>query len=143
MVGPIDYVAIGFNGNAFDGSIMHELNEAVNKDIIRVIDLVFIMKDRQGNLIEGEYDDQSPEFKAALGELWHDEGEPILSDSDIAKIGEHMETDTSAAILVIEQLWARKLKQALLDANGFLIAEGRIHPELFEAAEQELQQVQS
>jgi len=40
-----------------------------------------------------------------------------------------LESNTSAGMLVIEQLWAKPLKKALIDAKGVLIAEGRIHPD--------------
>ena len=62
-----------------------------------------------------------------------------MSDSDIEKIGEDMDNETAAGVLVVEQLWAKGLKQALMDADGFLIADGRIHPEAVEAAMAELQ----
>jgi len=32
-------------------------------------------------------------------------------------------------VLIIEHLWAKPLKEALLKAGGKLVAEGRIHPE--------------
>ena len=35
----------------------------------------------------------------------------------------------AAGLLVVEQLWAKPLKKALIEANGYLIAEGRIHPD--------------
>ena len=48
---------------------------------------------------------------------------------DIDEMGDLLENNTAAGLLVIEQLWAKPLKKALLDANGVLVAEGRIHPE--------------
>jgi hypothetical protein len=139
MMGPVDYVVIGFNGSNFDGSILDRVVDATEKNIIRVIDLVFIIKDKDGTLIEGEYADQSDELKETFGAFSLEEDMPLLSDDDISKIGEQMKNDSAAGVLVIEHLWARELKQAIADAGGYLIADGRIHPEAVEEAMKELQ----
>jgi hypothetical protein len=141
MLGPIDYIVIGFEGNDFDGSILSELAKAVDDGIIRVIDLVFIIKDEDGTILEGEYEDQSADIRGMLDGVKYNEqqGMPLLTDGDIAKIGEQMHSNTAAGVLVLEHTWARGLKQALKDAGGFLIADGRIHPEAVEAAMTELE----
>lgn len=54
------------------------------------------------------------------------------------KIGDMMDNDTSAGVLAIEQLWAKGLKQALLDKRAILIDEGRLHPDNVEAVMEEL-----
>jgi len=139
MLGPIDYIVIGFEGNNFDGSIMDELTKAVKNKTIRVLDLVFIMKDEEGNVTEGEFEDQSEDLKATFGDFAYDDSAPLLTDDDIQKIGDQMDDDTAAGILIVEHLWAKGLKRALMDAGGFLIADGRVHPEKVEAAVKELQ----
>jgi hypothetical protein len=48
--GPIDLIALEFPGNRFKGEILPELFDLVDKGIIRIIDLVIIMKD-QGEVI--------------------------------------------------------------------------------------------
>jgi hypothetical protein len=140
MLGPIDYVVLGFDGNNFDGSIMKELGKAAENDTIRVLDIVFVMKDKEGNIIEGEYEDQSLDLQESFGSFKVEPDMPLLTEHDIAKIGEQLKPDTSAGVLIIEHLWARNLKRAIIDAGGFLIDNGRIHPEAAEAAVNELQQ---
>ena len=44
--GPIDFIALEFPGNRFRGEILPDLFELVDKEIIRIIDLVIIMKDQ-------------------------------------------------------------------------------------------------
>ena len=140
MLGPVDYVVLGFAGSKFDGSIMHELTAASSKGIIRVLDMIFIIKDKGGNVVEGEYADQSDDLKQSFGDFTMETGTPLLTHHDIAKIGEQMEPGTAAGVLIIEHVWARNLKQAIADAGGFLVGDGRIHPEKVEAAVEDLQQ---
>lgn len=140
-MGPVDYVVLGFKGNAFDGSILDELSAAVKNHIIRVIDLLFIMKDKDGNVLEGEYADQSDELKETFGDFEYDTDLPLFTESDVKKIGQQMDNDTAAGVLVVEHVWAKGLKNAIADAGGFLIADGRIHPDTVEAAVEDLEKI--
>lgn len=139
MYGPVDYVVVGFKGNHFDGSIVDELSKAVDSGVIRVIDLLFIMKDADGTVAGGEYADQSEDIQASFKKLGFDTATPLFTDSDMDKVAASMDNDTAAGVLVIEHLWAKGLKAAILAADGFLIDDGRIHPELIAAAIEELE----
>ena len=44
MLGPIDYIAVSFKGNNFDGSVLKALAQATKSGVIRVVDLVFVIK---------------------------------------------------------------------------------------------------
>lgn len=134
MLGPIDYVAIGFVGGDFDGSILTELSKAVDSGAIRVVDLLFVMKDADGEVLMGEAEDQADDLKEVVKIFDLDNGDPLLSEDDIAKLGDSMENDTAIAVLVIEHLWAKGIKKAIIDKGGFVLDEGRIRPELAEQA---------
>ncbi|HEX7632903.1 MAG TPA: DUF6325 family protein [Candidatus Saccharimonadales bacterium] len=142
MRGPVDYIIVGFNGNNFDGGMLKEITEAEEKGIIRVLDLLFIIKDRTGAIAEGEYADQTNELKETFGDFTYQEDTPLLTDDDVAQIGEQMQNDSAAAILIVEHTWAKGLKRAILNAGGFLIADGRIHAEKVEQAVTELATIQ-
>jgi len=138
MLGPIDYIVVGFKGNKFDGSVVDQLATATDAGIIRVVDLVFIIKDSEGNVGIGEYRDQPAELQRTLKKLNVSPDEPLFTEDDIDEVATAMDNDTAAGVLVVEHLWAKGLKKALQDADGVLIAEGRIHPEAVEAAAAEL-----
>jgi hypothetical protein len=139
MLGPIDYVVVGFRGNNFDGSIIRELVKAVDAGVIRIVDLVFIMKDSAGNIECGEYTDQPPELKQYFERLDISSDKPLFTEEDVDKVATQMDNDTAAGVLVLEHLWAKDLKKAIIDAGGMLIADGRIHPEMVKAAVEELE----
>lgn len=69
-------------------------------------------------------------------EKYHASSEFATSD-DIDEVAEVLDNNTSAGLLVIEQLWAIPLKNALLQAGGSLLAEGRIHPVAAEGLDDE------
>jgi len=60
-----------------------------------------------------------------------------ITVEDILDIAEAIPESSAAGILIVEQLWAKSLKQALRDA-GVLVAQGTLTPELIIAVGEEL-----
>jgi hypothetical protein len=58
----------------------------------------------------------------------------MITDSDIAMIAEQLADNSTAGILLIENLWARKTQQAMLNANGRLVMFERIPHDVVEEA---------
>jgi hypothetical protein len=123
MRGPIDFILVGFEGNKFNGDILQAIADAIDKDIINLVALALISKDTDGAVTKLAIDDLG-DFAAK-----YKPSSDAISDEDIDEVADLLENDTSAGLLIIEQLWAKPLKQALLDASGVLVAEGRIHPD--------------
>ena len=46
--GPVDVITIGFPGNDFRGEIVPALRDLVARDLIRILDLLFVFKDVDG-----------------------------------------------------------------------------------------------
>jgi hypothetical protein len=128
MLGPIDYIIVGFTGNKFDGSILKAISEAIDKGIIDLVALSLIHKDANETVKILDIADLGDEYVVKFTEKYKVSGKHIAVD-DINEVADLIEPNSSAGLLIIEQLWAKPLKKALLDANGFLIAEGRIHPD--------------
>ncbi len=128
MRGPIDYIVVAFEGNNFNGDVLNSLEESMEKGIIDVLDLALIAKDENGDVVAMEIADVNNDVVSAIAQAKETDGE-LITDEDVEEIGELLENNTAAGLLIIEQLWAKPLKKALLDANGTLIVEGRIHPE--------------
>jgi hypothetical protein len=122
-IGPVEYVLIGFPDNKFTGGIAPELAKLVDSGTIHIIDLVFIKKDADGNVLSFEYDDL-PET-AAYGDI-DGEADGFLDDEDIKAIAEDLDNNSSALLIVWEDLWAAPLAAELLAAGGQVIAGRRI-----------------
>ena len=137
MLGPVDYLEIGFPGNKFNGSILKELQKVVDKGLVRVIDLLFISKDGRGQIAIWELQDMPEDVTAAVAKFAADLT-GLLTEEDAIELGKKLDNNCSAALLVFEHLWAVDFKDAVKKADGILIDEGRIHPEDIEAALEEL-----
>jgi hypothetical protein len=130
--GPIDLIALEFPGNRFKGEILPELFDLVDKGIIRIIDLVIIMKD-QGEVIVREF----RELDAAHIDMFNPlkaEVSQMITRADIDMIAEQLAENSTAGLMLIENLWAKKTQQAMLDANGRLVMFERIPHDVVEEA---------
>jgi uncharacterized membrane protein len=127
--GPIDFLALEFKGNQFKGEIIPALLELVNKEIVRVIDLVIVQKDADGKVTMREMQQMEPSTVAIFDPL-KAQITGIIQLEDIQMIGEKVENNSTAAIMLFENLWPIKFREAVMNANGRLVMLERIPDEL-------------
>ena len=132
MLGPIDYIAVSFKGNNFKGEILSELKKVIDQGLVRLVDLLVIVKDENGDVAVIELSDL-PEIEKIFGNYEKDMV-GLLSEEDAEEIAKDLDNNSSAGLLIVEHLWAKGFKKAILNANGKLIAEGRIHPDVVQEA---------
>ncbi len=131
-MGPVEYIVVGFPENRFDGTIIPALADLVDQGIVKILDLVFIAKDEDGDVVGFEFEDIPGEV-AALTELEGEAGS-LLSEEDIAIVAEDLAPGSSAALLVWEDVWAGPFQEAVRRCGGELIAGGRIPAVVIDAA---------
>ncbi|MDD2788991.1 DUF6325 family protein, partial [Methanoculleus sp.] len=107
--------------------------EVVDKGVIRIIDLVFMRKDDQGNISVMELADLQKDAADAFAPLAR-EASTLFAEEDVEKVSAVMETNSSVALLLFEHVWATRFRDAVLAANGRLIAGERIPKEVVDAA---------
>lgn len=132
MRGPIDYIIVGFEGNKFDGSILKSLNDSIEKGIIGLIDLALIKRDEDDTVSVINVSDLGDEYAVSFIEQHKQNATSQIGEDDINEVADLIEKNCAAGLLVIEHLWAKPLKEAIINANGVLLAEGRIHPDAAE-----------
>jgi hypothetical protein len=132
-IGPVEYMIVAFPGNKFTGQIAPELAELVESGTIRIIDLTVVVKDADGNAVGMELLELDPEVQEAF-EKMNVEITGLLGEDDIALAADALEPNSSAALLVWEDLWAAKLAQALRDADGVLIQRQVVPHEVIQEA---------
>lgn len=127
--GPVDFLALEFKGNQFKGEILPALMDLVNREIVRVIDLVIVTKDAEGKVTMRELQQESPSVVSMFDPLKAQISGMIQLD-DINMIGEKLENNTTGAIMLFENLWSTKFRDAVLNANGRLVMFERVAPEV-------------
>jgi hypothetical protein len=132
-IGPVEYMVVAFPGNKFNGDVAPALRELVDSGTIRVLDLTFVHKDEKGDVVAVELEDEGSDIFQAFHELTIDRG-GLINDADMMDIGEALEVNSSAAILVWEDLWAARFKDAVVASGGVLVDIQRVPYEIVDAA---------
>jgi hypothetical protein len=150
----VQILVVGFDDPQFTGKTLEELKRLKDSDVIRLIDLLVLRKDENGELERYHSSDLSEselqEFGATVGALigfgmggGDDEtiteaavvgsaAVPNALDSETRGqwfVDDAIPNGTAAAVALIEHRWAIGLREAIRDANGFHLADAWIHPE--------------
>jgi Family of unknown function (DUF6325) len=121
-MGPVDYIVIEWPGRQPKGDVAPMIVDLVDRGIIRVLDVAFMVKNEDGTVdsIElGELEDGSfGEFEGASSGL--------IGQDDLEEAAAALDPGTSAAVLLWENRWAAPVAIALRRSGGQLVASGRI-----------------
>ncbi len=125
-IGPVDYLIVEWPvGSPPTGEAFPYLVDLVDRGVIRILDLAFVQKDEEGNIIEiaiGDFDlDGNPDIAVFQGA-----SSGLLGEEDYQEAGAAIEPGTAAAILVYENSWAAPFATALRKTGAQLVAQGRI-----------------
>jgi uncharacterized membrane protein len=138
---PIQLLVVVFPGNRFRGTILPELDRLKRKRIIRMIDMLLVRKDGEGNVVVATGSDLDFEEATALGayvgslagfaaagsdgmERGALEGAAQLADGhvfdeeDVFRVTRSLDNETTAALLLVEHTWAKPLLDAVQEADG-------------------------
>jgi hypothetical protein len=132
-LGPIEVLGIKFPGNQFKGEIIPAIGRLVENNIIRVIDIVLIHKNKgddvriieMNDLDDADYQTFDPIVADVTG---------ILSQGDIHELSKLLEDNSSAGFMAFEHTWAIEFREAVLRAKGELLFSERIPADVVEKA---------
>jgi hypothetical protein len=124
-VASIEYAVIAFPGSHFKGEIIPAMQELVDNGIVRLVDLVIVKRDANGDIESVEVSALPAEEQAAFSGLDH-KVMGFLNEDDIAQIGAALEPEMTAAIVVWENLWSSRFAEAVMNADGVLLANVKI-----------------
>ena len=132
QLGPVELIAVAFHQPNFDGSVIRELVDLVERGIIRVLDLMIVHKTDDGSIEVAEFtalgDDEAEVFVGLAPA-----GVDLIGEDDVSLAGELLEPGDAAALLVWEDLWAAPFAAAVRKAGGVLLAHDRIPIDVLEA----------
>jgi hypothetical protein len=135
VLGPVDYLVVEFPKDKanFSGEMAAELTALVERELVRVLDLVIMRKDHDGAVTVDELHEVD---ESNLGQLRALEADlaVLLAEEDLEAIGKVLEPGNIAAVLVYENSWAGPFASAVRRSGGQLVADGRIHTQALLAA---------
>jgi uncharacterized protein DUF6325 len=123
-MGPIDYLLVEWPGRQPNGEVAPHLVDLVDRGLVRILDLTFIVKSEDGSVAGLELADLDGEVTELA--VFEGASSGLLSDDDINEAAGALEPGTSAALLVYENVWAAPFASAVRRSGGQLVASGRI-----------------
>jgi uncharacterized membrane protein len=146
-IGPVQLLIVGFEDPKSKDEIRSELQRLRELDIVRLIDLIAVRKDAEGNLDVVHDSDLSVEEAEQVGALAgaliglgmdSDEGAElgfeagsdghVLDDEEAWYIANAIPNGTAAAVALIEHRWAIPLREAIAREGGVALADAWVHP---------------
>jgi hypothetical protein len=118
-------LVVRFPGNRFTGEIMPALTELVENGTVRIVDLLFAVKDKKGEVTVLEFSDLEADLFGEWDPLVSDVT-PMLNEDDARQLTASLENNSSAAVLLFENTWATRFTDAMRKANGEVVFNERI-----------------
>ena len=126
VLGPIGYLIVEFPGTEkMTGNAFGELLSLVDRGLVRVLDLQFVMRAADGSLAVMELSDIDADGQFDFG-VFAGVSSGLLDESDLKEAANAIEPSSAAAIMVYENHWAAPFAQALRDAGASLVSAGFI-----------------
>jgi Family of unknown function (DUF6325) len=125
-VGPVDIVIIAYPADApMTGEAVPLLIDLVERGIIRILDVLFVMQDPDGSyagFVAEDLDERGVgDFKAFEGA-----SSGLLGDEDVATAAEALEPGSAAVLIVYENRWAAPFAAAVMRNGGVVVDNQRI-----------------
>ncbi|MSO94478.1 MAG: hypothetical protein EXQ81_01630 [Thermoleophilia bacterium] len=151
-IGPVQMLVLGFAEPNFTGKIAAELDRLREHEFVKIVDALVVQKDAEGNITAlqvsdlsqdeatemgaiagalvgfgvGEGDEDAIEAGAELGSEAMADGH-LIPEEDALYIADAIPNDSTAAIILLEHLWAIPLRNAIVEAGGTALADEWIH----------------
>lgn len=154
QIGPLQVLVVGFTDPKLDGSVLGELAKASETGVIRLVDVIGVYKDQNGEIAAAQAtdltEDEAMEYGAWIGALIGlgaggvegaelgamagamvalDEYDYGLDEEALETIAEDIPVGGAAMLAVIEHSWAIGFRNAMRDSGGILIAQDFLSPE--------------
>ncbi len=135
--GAVEFVVVAFQGTRIDPSLATALRAQVEKGTIRIIDLLFLQKNADGDVRSFELDEVAKDkaYKGFRGVAQEIDG--LIAPDDVKEISDALPSGTTAMIVLFEHTWLRELRHAVEVSGGKLVFSQRIPGEVVDAVAEE------
>lgn len=131
-LGPVEMLCIQFPKTAITDDIALKLKDLVDRQTIRIIDIVFIRKTASGEVMTTELDEME-DVDHSLLDASISEISGLIAEEDVADIAQKLDSNSFAAVMLFENTWATQFRDAVLKADGQLLLSERIPHSVIEA----------
>jgi len=131
-LGPIEMICLKFPETAIKDDIALALKGLVDRKTIRIVDILFVRKGSDGEILITEIDEMEDVDHSLIDDSIS-EISGLISEEDIQDITAQLDNGSFAALMVFENTWATAFHDAVLQANGQLLLSERIPHSVIEA----------
>ena len=121
--GPVEILVVGFPGERPDAATFEAIGDLVEAGDIRLLDALVVSKSEAGDLDIVEIEDLGDEIDVTEIEL---EANGLVGEEDANDLSDVIPPGSSAALLAIELVWAKKLASRFAESGGVLLQSERI-----------------
>ena len=124
-MGPVGYLVVEFPGNKMTGEAFPILIDLVDRGTIRILDLAFVRKEQDGTITTLSQVDLD-RMKVVEAVLFEGAASGLLGQDDLDEAAKALAPNSSAAVLIYENVWAAPFAAALRRSGAQLVATGQI-----------------
>jgi uncharacterized membrane protein len=121
----VDFVVVRFPGTDFSSEIATSLKSLIDAGTIRIIDLLFLVKEQNGDVHVDEVTDLDDEsyrgWDAVIGDVFG-----YLTEEDALLLAESLEPNSSAVLVLVENTWAVEMVRTIAEAKGDVLISERL-----------------
>jgi hypothetical protein len=129
VAGPVEWVAIEFDGTQLDPRVVPPLAALVDAGTVRLLDAAVVHKEADGQVRGAELADEMIAFDPVPGEVLE-----LLSEEDLERIAEDIPVGTTTLVLVWENRWAAAFAAGVRGASGRMVSYERVPRDAVERA---------
>jgi uncharacterized membrane protein len=115
----VEMIVVGFPGGRLTGRIVPALQDLMDRQLIRVIDLRLVEKDADGKVTSTSLSSVGNELREAFEPI-RAEITGTIDDDDVADLGASLTPGDAAAVMLFEHLWALPFTDAVRESGGEL-----------------------
>lgn len=124
-LGPVEILCVKFPNNFALDEIATALRALVDAKTIRIFDIVFIKKQENGEVQMSEIDDLD-DVNFNVFDPIIDDVSGLIPEEDVQAIAQTLDSNSFAALMLFENVWATAFRDAVLNAKGELLLNDRI-----------------
>jgi hypothetical protein len=121
--GPVELFLVAFEGERPSRGVIGALTELIETGVVRLLDFVIVSKSEDGEVSVTEIEDETEDYGFGGVELV---ASGLAGGEDIDEFAEMIPPGDSAALVVLELLYARHLASKLAASGGFVLRSERI-----------------